>query len=479
MHKHIKFTAFLSLVVLAVVACTSAFGGADSASSTPTPLEQPVETPRPTATAKPAAQPGAIGLGDAYYPTEGNGGYDVQHYDVDLTADVENQTLDVELTIEATAFHNLSAFNLDFEQLNISDVQVNGHPAEIDHVDDELTIQPETPLPAGETFTVQIDYSGSPVPKLVEGGGPPIGWFWGQDYAYVISEPFGASTWLPVNDSPRDKAAANGQLVETIAEGDQITYVWEANDPMASYLATVSIGDFHVQKESGPGGLPIVNYFPASRAEPLQEIFAPTAEMIDFFSKRFGPYPFESYGAIVVVAPASGPFALETQTRPIYNTSLAREEVIAHELAHQWFGNSVSLEEWRDMWLKEGFATYAEWLWVAHAGGEEDFDELVQYGYREIERFAQSDAYILPGQPPPDDLYSVSSYVGGALVLHALHQELGDDIFFDITRSYTERYRNSVASADDFITLAEEVSGQELSTFFDSWLYAKELPALN
>ena len=437
------------------------------------------------------AQPGDTGLGDPYFPEEGNGGYDVLHYDIELSVDMEAQQIEGVVTINAKAIQPLSAFNLDFEEFEIDQVLVDNAPADFRQEDDELTIIPAEPVLDEKEFIVQIAYSGEPRLSFENGIGIPTGWFWDDNATYVVSEPFGAQTWYPVNDHPLDKAtysfritvpkplvvAANGLLKETIDNGDSTTYVWETRDPMASYLATVSIGDFEVLTEETADGLPIVNFFPQARAETLKDAFSPTAEMIAYFSDLFGPYPFESYGAIVLDKP--GNFALETQTRSLFPFTFTREPVIAHELAHQWFGNSVSLEKWEDMWLKEGFATYAEWLWREHTQGKATIDTFIDGRHRGMSASAKSDFYVPPGQPSVDDLYDRNVYEGGAIVLHALRLQVGDDTFFEILSTFADRHRNGNASTEDFIAVAEEISEQDLTTFFEQWLFSKDVPDLS
>ena len=332
---------------------------------------------------------GDAGIGDVLYPTLGNGGYDALHYTLDLAASIEQQTLAGTVTMEAQALATLSAFNLDFYGFDVEQVTLDGAPVDYARQDGELTVIPPGAIPEGETFTVAVTYSGTPSENNTTSLSGLGGWYYTDQGAIVASEPAGAAAWYPVNDHPLDKAtytmrimvpapyvvAANGTLVETIEEGEKRTYVWETRDPVASYLVTVNIDDFVVETSEGPDGLPIRNYFPPTLVDLASRDFAPTAQMIAYFSEIFGPYPFEAYG--VVVADADLGFALETQTISLFarnwisGTGQA-EETIAHELAHQWYGDSVGLAQWNDIWLNEGFATYASWLWFEHKTGLAD-----------------------------------------------------------------------------------------------------------
>lgn len=445
------------------------------------------------------AQPGDDGIGDPYFPLLGNGGYNVQHYDIDLTVDVEDNEIAGTTTIYATATQDLSQFNLDFMGFDIGDVTVDDQEAAFRRSEHELTVIPEQPIENETAFVVAVTYAGVPGAG-VESGGQPIfaeGWTNYGRGVFVASEPSGAASWYPVNDHPRDKAsyrfeitvdapyvvAANGTLIDTVEADDQITYIWENEDDLASYLATVNIADFVRQDEEGPNGLPIRNYFPSDLAERGEEVFADQPEMVEFFSEIFGPYPFEAYG--VVVADTELGFALETQTLSLFGRDIlapfsfgvGAQEVVAHELSHQWFGDSVSLANWQDMWLNEGFATYAQALWIEHTEGEEIFEDYMTGLYSLISQSAFSSRdVVVPGKPPANDLFNSIVYQRGAWTLHALRLEVGDDDFFDILLTYYDRFKYGNVTTGDFIGVAEEVSGQGLGDLFNAWLYEERVP---
>jgi aminopeptidase N len=492
------------LIVLIVAGCLPAQPAPPSPTppipATPAPISAPPTTEERDPSSTPAAaQPpptplpaASDGLGDPYYPRLGNGGYDAQHYTLDLSADMPSGAISATLVLTARATADLPAFNLDFQGLTVRAVLVDGQSAVYRRTDHELTIVPAASIRSGATFTTTVRYDG--VPQLVQDRAIPIplGWTRYDSGVYIVSEPSGASAWYPVNDHPRDKAtytfrvtvakpyvvAANGQLQQMRDNGDTRTYVWKAADPLASYLVTVNIAEFVEEVGQGPGGLPIRNFYPPAVAANARRVFAPTAEMIDYFDDLFGPFPFEAYG--VVVADRDLGYALETQTLSLFGRDLASADpadvqtVVAHELAHQWFGDSVSPANWQDIWLNEGFASYAEWLWIEHGAGTQTRDAIIREAYRDLAARAPPP----PGAPPRDDLFNGGVYRRGGLTLHALRLRVGDETFFKILRAYADRYRYGAARTADFIAVAEEVGGQELDSLFDGWLYAEQLPEL-
>ena len=440
------------------------------------------------AAANVAPTPGASGIGDSLYPGFGNGGYDVQKYDIALdVSDVATSTLVGTTTLEAKATQALSRFNLDFIGFDIDSIMVNGEPADFSRDGQELSITPATPLAAGEAFMTAVTYSGSPEQITSVAIPVPTGWVTFDGGSFVLSEPDGAANYYPVNDHPLDKAAytfrvtvpnefevaANGILEQVTDNGDTTTYLFEARDPMASYLTTVDISSgFNIETSVSETGVPIRNYFAEAIPDDQLELFDLQPEMVDFFSSIYGPYPFEVYGAVVTDTETGS--ALESQTLSIFGTdsldSSSLEETIAHEASHQWFGDNVALADWRDIWLNEGFATYSQGLWVEHSqGGAEALDNWVidVYGFVE-DNF---DSLVPPGEPPADDLFNSGVYEWGALALHALRLETGDATFFDIISTYYDTYKGGNVVTKDLIAVAESVSGLQLTSFFDRWIY--------
>jgi aminopeptidase N len=442
------------------------------------------------------AKPGAPGLGDSYYPSLGNGGYDVMHYTLDITVnDMSASDLTAQTTIEAVATQDLLSFNLDFVGFVIDSLTVNDVSAEFSRKGQELTVIPLKPLMMGQPFTVVVEYHGSPEEMTSVALPVQTGWVTVDGRIFVLSEPDGSANFYPVNDHPLDKAsytfrvtvpkplevAANGTLTETLDNQDSTTFVFELRDPMASYLATINIDEFDVETMKSGNGVPIRNYYSSDLPKEVRKPFARQGEMLDYFSDIYGPYPFEVYGSLVMNTDFGS--ALENQTLSIYGMDMIdvgdveyTELTVAHELSHQWFGDSVSVADWSDIWLNEGFATYSEGLWLEHLYGREGMDDFIKSQYEEVT--SSPEYYVSPGAPPADDLFNGGVYVWGGLTLHALRLEIGDEAFFQTLKTYFVLYKNSNATTDDFIAVAEKVSGKQLDEFFDVWLYSKKIPPI-
>ncbi|GGX80025.1 peptidase [Streptomyces minutiscleroticus] len=439
--------------------------------------------------ASPAPAPGADGIGDSYFPQLGNGGFDARHYDLDIAYDPVSGRLDGRTTITARAIQDLSSFDLDLQQLKVKGVEVNGRHAPFTHDGDELRITPHGSLAGNRTFTVTVTYGGLPHPLSGPIVGSDYGWLKTDDGVFVACEPNAASTWFPSSDHVSDKATydirirapkglsavSNGRLLSTYDEGDSTYTHWRESRPMATYLTTVTIGKFDVRSGRTPGGVPIhVAIDPKLAGSNSVDVYAVTAAATDYWSQVFGPYPFEETGAIVDDMPAAG-FSLEAQSKPIYS-AVRNETTIVHELAHQWFGDSVSVKRWKDIWLNEGFATYAQWLWAEHQGTRTAHDSFrAAYDARPADNaFWQTEV----ADPQRDSMFASAVYQRGAMTLQALRERIGDTAFFRLLPTWAELHRYGNADTADFIQLAEEISGQPLDDLFRTWLSTRGKPNL-
>ncbi len=439
---------------------------------------------------------GAASIGDPYFPESGNTGYDVAHYDVRIRYDPTSPKIQATTTVESTATVDLKSFNLDFAGLKIDALTVDGARASFRRRGSELTILPSRTIAAGHSFLTRVRYHG--VPRTItdpsesaSSEAAQLGWTREADGSvFVISEPIGARTWFPSNDHPADKAtfdvtvdvpadiaaASNGALEPADARRGRRSWHWSMQQPMATYLATVVIAPMKQESTASPAGVTIRNFFPSAAYDEDVPFFAKTGSMIDYFATLFGAYPFDQYGVVVVNQELG--YALETQTLSLYGsdtlgTDMEAETTVAHELAHQWFGDSVGIRAWSDIWLNEGWATYAQFLWQAHADPTFDINRFMA-----SLRASQEPDLTPPHDPGADGLFTNATYLRGALTLHALRITIGDTAFFDLAKQWTAKYRYGTATTADFIALTNEVAGRNLTEFFHAWLDADAVPPI-
>jgi len=446
------------------------------------------ETPRPAPSVAPSFVPGAEGAGDPYFPLYGNGGYDVGGYDLKLNYVPASGQLDGTATITATATQDLSAFNLDLAHLVAGKVTVDGLAATSKAAGNELVVTPSAGIVKGAAFTVVVEYGGKP--RALDNDALGVGgWLRTEDGAFALGQPESASTWFPVNDHPSDKATfalsmtvpdglevlGNGLPGERVSSNGKTTWRWAESTPLASYLAFVVIGQYRVSTGTHDGK-PMIIAIPESLPADgdAARSLARTGEVADFLATQFGPYPFDSYGGVVLDDGRVG-YALETQSRPVYGNTFfvgrPNVTVVAHELAHQWYGDSVALARWQDIWLNEGFATYAEWLWQEHEGGrtaQQSFDRI----------YSGFNWSVPPGDPGPSRIFGDAVYQRGAMTVHALRRTIGDPAFFALLKSWPAERRNGNARTEDFIEAAERAGGKELGDFFEAWLFGTQKPPL-
>ncbi|MEW2488312.1 M1 family metallopeptidase [Streptomyces sp. NPDC048411] len=433
---------------------------------------------------------GAPGIGDPYYPVSGNGGYDVSHYDLRLKYQPATDLLEGTATILATPTQDLSRFNLDFG-LDVSEVRVNGKTAwHAKSGTQELEITPAGTLAKGRAVSVVVRYAGKPSELKIGGW---TAWARTPDGGVAAQEPESAVWWFPSNDHPLDKATydvsvsvpdgtqaiSNGVLQSQSSKLGWTRFNWRSNKPQATYLATLAIGKFDITRDTTADGLPVLNAYSKDLGDndgAARASIERTTEVAEWLTDVFGPYPFNALGGYVPNV-TSG-FALETQTRPFYSPKQfangANVSVVVHELAHQWYGDSVSVDGWKDIWINEGFARYSQWLW-SEKEGEGTAQELADYTYA---LHPADDAFwtVKPGDPGPDNQFHGAVYDRGALALQALRNKLGDETFFALLKGWPAEHAYGNAKVSDFVTYAERVSGTPLAGFFDTWLYQPSRP---
>ncbi len=424
------------------------------------------------------------GLGDRNFPGLGAPGLDTVHYDVTLRYDRTGNALVGVLALDLRTTEQLDELSLDAgAELRIGKVELDGNPVGSEHRLDELIVRPSAPLAAGSAHRLDVQWSVNPEP-FSSPIGFDIGWFPTEGGSYVLDEPNGLHHWMPANDHPTDKATwaitvdvpegvtavANGSLAEHRRDGGRERWTWSVDEPISTYLVLVVTGDYELIDGASPEGVPLSHAVLRSAADDPQVVSAldGTGEMVDHLAALFGPYPFRSYG--LVIADSDPQLAMETQTRSLFSAyGMLGEGVLVHELAHQWFGDSVTLGSWSDTWLNEGFATYAEWLWTEQRGGPSTRDQA--------QRFLGAPWRSVPADPPITEMFDSSVYFGGALALQALRSEVGDVAFFEILHQWAETRRHATGTTAAFEALAAEVSGQDLTALFAAWLHRTPAPS--
>jgi aminopeptidase N len=441
------------------------------------------------AAADSAPGPGADVSGDSYLPRHGNGGYRIRHYDLDLEYRIGTNRLDGKACLEAVAGHGLTRFSLDLAvNLRVAEVRVDGRPARFEHRTGKLRVRPEKPIAADADFRVDVRYGGRLRP--VSGPWGDIGWDELTDGALVASQPIGAPSWFPCNDHPADKATyrlalttaptytvvVTGDLVSRTRRAGGTRWVWERHEPTATYLMSVQIGRYRVI-DLGGTSVPQKVALP-SRLRPLfDHDFGRQDEIMETMQRYFGRYPFPEYVIVIADDPLDDP--IEAQGMSIFGANhldgrRTYERLAAHELAHQWFGNSLGVADWRHIWLNEGFATYAEWLW-SEAGGGISVDGQARVWH---DRLSLLPADMRLADPGVKRMFDERLYKRGGLLLHALRRYIGDVPFFALLRGWADEHRHGVVTTDDFTGTAERYAGKPLTDFFHLWLYEPKLPPI-
>ena len=427
-------------------------------------------------------------IADAYVPQSGDAAISIEHYDLELDYKLSTNRLNASAVIRGTAKTTTTAISLDLIGVRASRVRVHGDASASHRQSDrKLRIALSAALAPGDPFEVTVVYAGAPRPRRTRWG--TIGWEELEDGLLIASQPTGAPTWFPCNDLPSDKATyriavttdpgyvvvSAGAVVRSVHRG-RTRWEFTNDTPTPPYLVTLQIGRY-VEEDAMLGRVPGRVFFPARLATRVHADLADLGRMMQTFEGAFGAYPQPDYR--VVVTPDDLEIPLEAQGMGIFGAnhidgSGSLERLVAHELAHQWFGNSVGLAQWRDIWLNEGFACYAEWIWSEASGGPSAHAKALAH-HRSLAALPKD---LIIGDPGPDDMFDDRVYKRGALTLHALRLTIGDARFFALLHEWTRRYRGATATTSDFVTLAEQVSALPLAALFHAWLDERRLPPL-
>lgn len=424
---------------------------------------------------------------DPYVPERGDDGYDVVRYRLTLHYAITSNRLDGRAVVGVVPREPTRRLSLDLVGLRVAKVLVDGRPARWQQRGDKLHVLPDAMIPAGSEAVVEVRYSGNPKPARSRWG--LVGWEELTDGALVAAQPSGACTWFPCNDLAAQKAPfhvtvtapsayhvlVNGVLRGRRAGGSTTTWEYEQREPTSPYLMTVHVGRYDgLELASAPA--PMRALLADEHRAAFATAFDRQPQMMEVFVERFGPYPFEA-GYTVVLCPEPLEIPLEAQGQAVFGTNHLDgddERLIAHELAHQWFGNSVTAARWHDIWLHEGFACYAEWVWSEASGGA----SADAHARRHHSRLRQLPQDILLADPGPDDMFDDRVYKRGALTLHALRVEVGEVAFWDLLRTWATKHRHGIVDTADFEALVATVCGRPLTVLFDAWLRSLSLPEL-
>jgi aminopeptidase N len=441
----------------------------------------------------PAAAPYDDGLStpqeDSYYPKHGDPGIDVLHYGLDVDWDKRKLHGRAEILVRATT--DADSFQLDLaDPMKVERVTVDGASATTTHTGDVLRVA--VPVVGDERYTVRISYSGTPKPvhaPTTRSDFRTVGMSVTRDRQLrTQQEPFGAFTWYPSNDQPSDKAlydvtvraprdwvgVSNGRLVSTRRTAKQTITRFHLEHPAATYLMTLAVGPYVHRTATGPHGLPLSYWLPKDDTARYLRGLADVRADLAWLEQRLGRYPFESAGVVVV----PGRSAVETQTmitfgRRDWQSASHAREVMVHELVHQWYGDTRTPSDWSDLWLNEGMASYVQGRWSAEHTDLtwRDWARFFRQGNRD-QRWEQGG----PGAYDPKMFATGCVYYCTAAMYEALRDKIGNRDFWRIVARWPHRDPDSNVDRAEFEEYVEQVTGRNLTRFFDDWLNSPTWP---
>jgi aminopeptidase N len=427
---------------------------------------------------------------DPYVPGHGDLSYEVLHCDLTLTYALPSNRLEGEAVLRCRAVERLTELRLDLA-LDASRVDVSGRPAKKFRTRaGKLVITPVSAIDPGSEVTVRVRYSGNPRP-LSRRGLDPAGWEELEDGVIVASQPHGAPSWFPCNDRPSSRSTYeltfttaadyhvefSGEPVSSRRRGATRTWTFRQDEPVPPYLVTLQVGRYEVTRQKAVVPMRVVG--PATIARNgFSASFGRQPEMMACFVEAFGPYPYPSYTAVITHDVLEIPLesaSLSTFGRNFASADWEAVRLVAHEMAHQWFGNAVTVEQWRDIWLHEGFACYAEWIWSEASGGR-TAEEWARHHHGRLASGHDQPASL--ADPTAAHMFDDWVYKRGALTLHVLRTEVGDDTFFEVLRSWVDGHRHANVSTAQFVEHCGRAAGRDLAPLLAPWLHGRELPDL-
>ncbi|MFD9825048.1 M1 family metallopeptidase [Streptomyces violascens] len=449
--------------------------------------------------AESGAKAGARSIGDRLFPYVGNGGYDVQSYDVGYDYRPDTTKMTASVRVDAVAKQDLSEFSLDAAGMKFKSVTVDGKPAAFQSQGEKLIITPARAVPNGKAFLVEVAYiadrsAAPPSPAIPDQTRSISGWYdfpgTGKEGFALLGQPDRAHLFFPMNDHPSDKArvtfritvpknltaVANGTLRQTTTKGDRTTYVYGTCDPIPTHVVQAAVGPYKEITGTGPGRLPLRSYVPKDQTEEIRPQVDQIGKQVAWVQKTIGSaYPYETYG-VLVPQEAYGA-ALETATLSTYGRldEPSNAPIMVHELVHQYFGNAVSPKNWDDMWISEGHASYYGFRY-------QDEKEIVPLK-RNVERAYEFDQEVRPEVGPPGRLKNPGDVLGstnaaGIVMLYGLNRKVGDATFQNIEKTFFEKFRHKNASTEDYINVVNKVTGKDFTSYIKEWVYGKKTPPM-
>lgn len=448
--------------------------------------------------------PGSAGLGDRLYPLLGNGGYDALHYDLDLryATRARSQGIDGTLTLTARSTQALSRFDLDWGGRSVGGVTVDGARAAWRQQGQELVITPGQAIRRGQVFVVVVSHFRADPTVVDPNDIATTAFFQTGEGSATAGQPNLAHLFFPSNDHPSDKASfsftmdvpagetavANGVLTGKHTAAGRTVWSYDEPQPMATELTQLVVGRYSIIDRGTHGGVWVRDVVPTAQRATYDRLLQVGEGQVGWMEQRAGHYPFPVYGTLVVTADLG--FALETQTLSLFDTTWFTNyprgvwaQAMNHELAHQWYGDSVSPKTWSDIWLNEGHATWYQYTWAEPRGylaswtGVADLTSWMKSVYAESDQLRADNG---PVARPKDASaqFSTNVYDGGALVLFALRQKVGPAAFDRLERSWAQANAGTSRSTDDFIAFASRSTGRDLGGFLRAWLYGTHTPPM-